>query len=362
MNLDERFGELRSVMHSLHGEARWQAVCAMLHDWPEQEHLQQTIIPYLQGLFAHDATTLRVAPDAWWSWGAGGELIRQDAALKLATGISWAVEDAQHVATQLTHLRRAGLSCHHLSWNDALPPLLELLHDDALARLRSLELFCYGYWGSPESSAALERAPLLAHLTHLQIDECRLAHDDASALARSPLLKNLTTLALRGNHITTLGARELVCSPLLNNLTALDLRGNQLRGPGAALIARSPCLTRLTTINLERNQIDDEGAAAFARACRLNHITALNLSHNAIGDGAMDVLARSSPLATLTTLELRSNQIGDAGAAALARSPHLANLITLDLIDNPIGDEGAQALASSPYLNDTIRQQWRRAR
>ena len=116
MSEDERFGELRSLMHALHGQDRWEATCAMLQDWP-RDHLHDTVLPYLRGLFERDEATSRVAPDGWWAWGASGEVVSEHPALALATGIAWEVKDVAHAQAQLAGLRATHLTCHRLRWS-----------------------------------------------------------------------------------------------------------------------------------------------------------------------------------------------------------------------------------------------------
>ena len=62
-----RFGELRSAAHSLVGDTRWNALCELLTDWPE-EHLVEVVIPYLEDLLRDD-TSPRWAPEPWCSFG-----------------------------------------------------------------------------------------------------------------------------------------------------------------------------------------------------------------------------------------------------------------------------------------------------
>ena len=56
----ERFGQLRSVAHSLSGDERWQALVALLEDWPHDE-LEQLALPYLSDLLRDDDSA-REAP------------------------------------------------------------------------------------------------------------------------------------------------------------------------------------------------------------------------------------------------------------------------------------------------------------
>ena len=61
--LQERFGALRSAVHTLNGEERWSAITALLDDWP-LEHLNHVVLPYLEATLAAD-TSSRRAPDHW---------------------------------------------------------------------------------------------------------------------------------------------------------------------------------------------------------------------------------------------------------------------------------------------------------
>lgn len=59
--MQEQFGELRSVIHNQRGKPRWEALVAMLEDWPVA-HLEQVVVPYLLDNLADDEDELREAP------------------------------------------------------------------------------------------------------------------------------------------------------------------------------------------------------------------------------------------------------------------------------------------------------------
>ena len=67
--MSSRFGELRSLMHSTRGKARWSALVRLLETWP-QAHLEQVVLPYLQDLLRDDPSP-RHAPEHWRSIDAG---------------------------------------------------------------------------------------------------------------------------------------------------------------------------------------------------------------------------------------------------------------------------------------------------
>ncbi len=331
MTLDERFGELRELMHSRHGEDRWQAACAMVQDWPQARHLEETVIPYLRGWFARD-DTIRLAPDAWWTWSASDTLIPQHPALSLATGITWRVSKGRRVEAQRHALHSAGLTCHKLYWRSS--------------------------WQAARHLLNLPDAPLTG-LIALNLRDRQLDDEGAHALAQSSHLSRLSALLITHNQIGCEGATALAQSPSLAKLNTLDLNQNQLCDAGALALARSPQLHSLTSLHLSRNWLGDAGAIALASAAHLSQLTSLHLSHNEIGDAGAIALAQSPHLSNLMGLRLNINHIGDAGMMALAQSPHLSNLTELHLGRNMISDLGAQALASSPYLSEAIRAQWR---
>jgi len=65
----EVFGELRSIVHSQRGEARWKALTTLLKYW-SQEQLRQVVLPYLSGALKEDPY-LREAPEGWFIFKRG---------------------------------------------------------------------------------------------------------------------------------------------------------------------------------------------------------------------------------------------------------------------------------------------------
>jgi uncharacterized protein (TIGR02996 family) len=156
--------------------------------------------------------------------------------------------------------------------------------------------------------------------------------------------------SLRLQYLAAGAAARVAAAPLLAHLTVLELPYNRLGPRGVATVVSSPHLTRLTRLDLSGTGLGDEGAQALAAAPRLARLTALDLALNRIGAGGVAALAASDRLAGLGHLGLFGNDAGDRGAAALAASPVLARLTSLDLRRNGIGDAGAWALAASPHL------------
>ncbi len=162
MSGDERFGELRSDMHSRHGEDRWLAVCALLQDWPDQEQLREVVIPYLRELFARDEDTVRLAPQGWWWW-RGDQLISKHPALSLATGIACDIDDNPTelmIAKQrLAGMRAAGLTCHSLEWHGRGECCAQFLDEANFSPLIALSFSGYPRYFFERDAEALARSP-----------------------------------------------------------------------------------------------------------------------------------------------------------------------------------------------------------
>ena len=264
LDLQSRFGELRSAAHTLTGDARWSALCAWLEDWPH-EHLAQVVIPYLEDLLRDDDSE-RKAPEGWCELGDAKLLLHPAFALARAC-------------------RPLGLT------------------------LKRLAVFL--------------SSPSFQHITKLDLSNNKLGARGAKALAHAPHLKSLTALDLFYNDLRDAGVKALASSPKLKDLTALDLSHNTIGDEGAKALARSPHLTRLTTLSLSLNHLGPQGAYALASCAHLNTLTTLNLIGNTIGAQGAKALAQSPHLRHLTTLHLNGNKIGAQGAQALASSPYL---------------------------------------
>ena len=200
--LQARFGELRSAVHSLEGDARWTKLTELLNDWPE-DHFHELVLPYLEGILRHD-TSLREAPQRWHTIDAHRLIVHHAFALARA-----------------------------VRWTDML---------------------------SLEDLGVLVGSPDIDHITHLHLTHYNFGDEGAVAIARAPHLKNLTHLHLDHNGLSDEGVKALASSPHLENLTHLHLYWNAITAEGAVALASSPHLHKLTLLDLGQNEIGDEGS------------------------------------------------------------------------------------------------------
>lgn len=217
--MSSRFGELRSLMHSTRGKARWSALVRLLETWP-QEHLEQVVLPYLQDMLRDDPSP-RYAPEHWRSIDAG--------------------EVHVHPAWPLS----SALDMYNSDLGDE--GAYTLAHSPHMANLTHLNL-----WNASikvDGIRALIQSPQLAHLRVLNLGGNMFGDEGAAALAQSLRLPQLTSLGLAWNAIGPTGAAALAQSELLANLNSLDLETNQL-GEGVHALKRSPYLSKLTTLKL----------------------------------------------------------------------------------------------------------------
>lgn len=239
MEHQQRFGELRSIIYTLSGEARWAALIEHLDGWPLPQ-LQDEALPYLHSALRDDPTP-RQAPPHWVH-------LHDDAA-------------PLHPACALARI---------LDLSDA--PLKDhgaqrLARDPALVGMEQLVLASAQI--GDEGALALAEAPLTA-LTKLDLWGNQIGDKGAHALAWSPQLARLKQLDLGYNQLGPEGARALATSPHMAGLSLLVLSGNQIGAEGAHAIANSPRLAGLTQLVLDGHQISAEGRRALAKSPYLN--------------------------------------------------------------------------------------------
>ena len=314
---DALMGQLRELVHTTRGQARWEALCAQLEAWPV-EALTPLALPYVQGALRGDPTP-RVAPLRWMR-------IRPDA---LTVHPAWPLIDDVRLLTlrlsarsgqtllraePMRQVRALTLSHNHMTARGA-----RVLADAApLAQLSALHILSNPI--QDQGAQALAQAPCLARLRQLTLRQCGLT--DAAADALTQALAHAHAHA----HAHAQDATRAGPPP---GLHALDLSWNAIRGPAAAaLVARQP---QLQALSLGANPLGDEGVMALL---------------DALGEGS------------LRELSLVRVGLTDRGAAALAASPKLATLQGLWLGDNAISPRGAAALAASPHLSPPLRQPW----
>jgi Leucine Rich repeat len=156
--------------------------------------------------------------------------------------------------------------------------------------LRTLELSLERF--GVEGLEALTRAPALASLKHLRLEDCIVEEPERAllALAQARFAGQLEQLSLGNNQLSASLITPLLDSPLAARLSRLSLgsideeRRNQLGDDGAIAIAESPALGLLEALDLTANGITDDGAIALAESSHLRSLASLNLSENDIGE------------------------------------------------------------------------------
>lgn len=236
------FGDLRSIVHGVPGDAAWAALCAQLEDpvWAAEPGLwAEEVFPYLNARLSLWPDALRFAPQSW------GEAI--------CAG------------------RR-------------VPAL-------ALARRLTIAGVPIGNRGA----FRLAQAPELAHLTHLALWLCDIGQEGARQLALTPYLAQLHTLDMRRNATGDDGAAQLATSEVLAALRVLILQDNVVGDAGAQLMALSESLARLERLNLCDNAMTYVGLDALQRSPHAQKIL-LHLEGNAMDETLAARLVRPGAL------------------------------------------------------------------
>ncbi len=169
----------------------------------------------------------------------------------------------------------------------------------------------------------------LGQVTHLHLNDRRVANAGLKAISESEHLRRLVDLDLSNNQIGPSGAKALAASTILETVARLDLSGNVLGTEGVRAIVGSPRLANLNALRLRGCGLTDEQIVGCAEAIRLSALSWLDLRA-----GEDD----------------RLNRIGSEGARSLAACSRLAGLTHLDLSENPIGQAGLLELLTSDPL------------
>jgi uncharacterized protein (TIGR02996 family) len=220
-------------------------------------------------------------------------------------------------------------ACAHLERLEALDLFLvnaedaeAVLGSPHLANLRALRL--------RGGANALAGAHSLARLESLDVGSNNLGDDGAWALlqARLPALRSLT---MSGNWLGDGAARALAAAPLLAHVSELDLSRNSLGPAGVEALAGSVHASGLRALWLGFNPVGDSGAITAARL----PLRRLYLGRTQVGPAGISALSGSATLAGLTHLDLDYNPRPADGLRALLRSPHLGRLEALYLRFEP---------------------------
>lgn len=250
-DMNQRFGALRSALHSLRGLARWEVLTSELYDWP-QAHLEQVALPYLLDLLGEDED-LRPSPPHWVE--LDGDQLRVHPAWILVNALD---------------LTERGLSV--------------------------------------ERAQTLARSPHLKRLRALNLSLNGLKDSGLSAIAQSAYLTNLHTLTLTHNDIGPQGIEALVdaadMGASLPKLRDLQLAFNPIRSSGLERLAQSRSMGKLTTLNLSHTALDDDGIIALTQSNYMVNLTSLELSGNGLSYTSGQALEGWRGLRALRTLDL----------------------------------------------------------
>lgn len=188
-------------------EARtWEALCAMLDAWPD-EQVADIALPYLEGHVR--ASALETA-----SWEAPAR---------------WAQRIIYSDEPRLALCRAVRLASHSCG-------------DTTAAKLASV---------------------LGPHLMTLTLSHNSVTCAGASALADASQLRSMQALELAHNEVGDAGLRVLLEAPPWGGLQRLDLSYNKLTNEGARWLARQPLRPTLQHISLIGNPIGPEGLEAL---------------------------------------------------------------------------------------------------
>lgn len=219
-SLSSRFGELRSLAHSLQGQARWRAMIKLLEAWP-QEHLELVVLPYLHDMLRDDLTP-RYAPAHWYGITKG---------------------NIDHV---------------HPAWS--LCSALDLYNNEL----------------GDEGAQNLAHSPHLEHITHLNLWNNLLLAPGVTAIVQSPHLTSCRALNLGGNMFGDAAVKALARSLSLPALNELGLAWNRITMYGAIALAECPQLAQLNSLDLQTNNLGT-GVDALRRSPYLSPSAVLKL-------------------------------------------------------------------------------------
>lgn len=300
----ERFGQVRSLLHQPPSALVWSKLCAVIDDWSPSPQLTHEVLPYAQELLSSWPPSLfRPAPHKWWSMSSPLHSTQSSAALPLANGLSF---------------NRA-----------TLDP----------AKLRAIVELCTRH-----------------RFTHLDLSDSKLGVAGAKALAAMPQLQQLQALYVAKNQLGAQGASALAQSPHLQTLERLDLSENMLQLAGLEAILAPGVWPGLKHLELYRNELGDAGITRLAQQPRFNQLTSLGLGLNYLcyqGYQSLSALLQRPARVDgveLRHLDLRANRLGDVGALMLADASRLHRLKTLGLRYTFISAQGVNALMCSEQL------------
>lgn len=344
MTHQERFGELRSVLHQPPSPAVWDQLCDLLDGWHRAD-LVQTALPYAQDHLRSWPDALRVCPLAWI------DSLRQrkpHPALPLVRVVNdphafnATLSGLAEQPLPLTALRARGYIDHQGVQALARWPSLAGLEMLDLSRCRI-------------SSGAVALADGLGPaLRQLYLSHCALGDDALQAIVRSPGATKLEVLRLDGNLATDAGVLALAELPCMETLRVLGLGGTDIHRARqtfsaavmAALVERG-VFDGLERLNLSATPLSAAHTNALASARPVN-LRALDLSGCQVTTEALGNLLRAPLGAGLRELRLSVNALTSDTGRLLAglEAPREA----LDLSYSALGEDGLGDLLAAPWI------------
>lgn len=217
--------ELRGIVHTSSGEARWQAIIQAVEAWP-QEQLTQMALPYLMGALRADRSP-RPAPKGWF--------------------------DPQQAT--ITHAAWPLVNKLNILGNGQDHKLATLAQSDALRHISELHMRSSGT--SAQGIEHLVSAPF-ERLRVLSIAANAINDQGIITLARAPSMQHLEALYLWGNPFGAEGILALASSAYMAKLRYLDLADIPLDALAIDAIAHSPHLSQLDGLAINISRDDKE--------------------------------------------------------------------------------------------------------
>jgi hypothetical protein len=325
---EDRFGELRSVVHSSPDSTLWQSLTPLLDDWPG-DYFEQVVLGYLSELFK-GSRALRPAPDAWLSLSSRGV----------------ALHPAWRLANALSLVRR------RISVNQ----LKRLVERGAFDALVSLDLSDAGL--PARVAPILAGARGLSRLILLDISGNKLRDKGVVMLLDCLVSEQVESLVLGGTALSAKGLMHL-CRSDFGALRSLSLSHNELGDDSIKMLSEREGCCQLVSLDMAGNGLRREGMRSLTSPGAFSGLTHLNLAHNSLDDEAVRLLVESDVLSGLEYLDLGYNSISAAGARLLASSEAVKGLKSLYMDGcHRMSREFAAALEESPYLRDELRDYW----
>lgn len=238
--------------------------------------------------------------------------------------------------------------------------LLQLLHDNRFASLRSLSLRGFAFSGL----ASLASAPTVQRLHELRLDVYGCDDQAAESL---PMLTGLKSLTMNNTQMTAAGLQQVAACQQLESLfirtsdsipmqTYEHLLGSMPRLVGLALsaplAAALPKIGRLVSLTVAPFTPVAGAVAKLEKA--LPQLQTLDLSYCTLEASDFQALAK---IESLRSLSLCSSHVGDAAAGWLAQAGPLEGLELLDLRGNRVSKDSLARLHER-FGHAVVTDQW----